>query len=544
MSTTSRRSASAATVLVFTSPASPPTAASFPTPTPLHHSKKMYWAQLFEHNNQTYIIGTSDDMSGAGNLVLSMCLSSPCDGASWSPPTVLYDNATYHCAPTPVAQSGGYLYRAFEYEQETGGDLAVVVLRAEATGACGANLTSRACWVMSNGLSYPHALGPGRYWEEANAVAVDGGGIKVVVRLDKPDCSSLDTCNGAALAVLDTATMTLRYDKHVKMPTGCNKFAIRRSPRDGYYYALVNPVTGAVTTMVMGEGGELREESAYTCGQRNVVKLARSRDLEDWTGEGCGGGVGWRAVSEGTRAGGCRLSSVVCRLLSFFGRCPPRLADCSAMCTECGTILEDDTGLAFNFSMSVAYTGLQYIDFRFDGPDIIAMVRYARIWWRGYCLSCGRHMSHPSDFSLSLAAAALLLTAAAPVSFSEEWRARGVPWLLARVAQPLVLLLTLFCAALLPCRLPREHDVPRRQSRPHLCRAQLHAVRRRTKDVGRGRSTRGRLSLASLWEVHSVRSQYIFTVRLGRNVYGDERRESEIDCKKGCARTTRTKQDN
>jgi hypothetical protein len=241
----------------------------------------MYWAQLFELNGRTYIIGTSDDMSGAGNLVLSMCASSPCNGTQWSAPTVLYDNATYHSAPTPVVQSGNHLYRAFEYQADT--DLAVVVLRADATGACGTNLTDRSCWVMSTGLRYPHAIGPGRYWEEANAVVVDGK-VRVMVRLDKPDCSSLQTCNGAALASLDTATMTLTFDQHVAMPTGCNKFAIRQSPLDGYFYSLVNPVTGAVTEMVMGEGMELVEQTSYRCGQRNIVKLVRSRDLEEWTG--------------------------------------------------------------------------------------------------------------------------------------------------------------------------------------------------------------------------------------------------------------------
>jgi hypothetical protein len=47
----------------------------------------------------------------------------------------------------------------------------------------------------------------------------------------------------------------------------------------------------------------------------------------------------------------------------------------SSRAADCGTVLEDDTGLAFNFTMSVLYTGLQYTDFAFDGPDIIAMVR-------------------------------------------------------------------------------------------------------------------------------------------------------------------------
>lgn len=73
----------------------------------------LYWAQLFEHRGRAYLIGTTH---GSSNITISRCLSSPCDGRQWSPATVLYANATYHCAPTPVVDGNdGYLYRAFDY---------------------------------------------------------------------------------------------------------------------------------------------------------------------------------------------------------------------------------------------------------------------------------------------------------------------------------------------------------------------------------------------------------------------------------------------
>ena len=149
------------------------------------------------------------------------------------------------------------------------------MLRAVATGDCGADLTQPTCWQMSNGVLYPHSPENGRDWEEAGAIATQDG-IAAMVRLDSPlmpgVCTSLQDCNRAALLKYDTATTTLSYDRDVPLPTGCNKFAVRRSPVDGLFYSLVNPIT------------RLPMVEEVRCGQRNYVKLARSHDLVTWTG--------------------------------------------------------------------------------------------------------------------------------------------------------------------------------------------------------------------------------------------------------------------
>lgn len=108
----------------------------------------MYWAQLFSHGEQVYIIGTSNDMTTAADIVISRCLSSPCDGSQWSESVAIFKgNVThsFHCAPTPVVEKQGTLYRAFEVDISNvpQGNLAVIML--EGNGAC-SDLTLASCW--------------------------------------------------------------------------------------------------------------------------------------------------------------------------------------------------------------------------------------------------------------------------------------------------------------------------------------------------------------------------------------------------------------
>ena len=63
----------------------------------------MYWAQLFGVNGTTYIIGTSSDATGKGDLVISRCVTQPCDGGEWTTPSVLFEGTAeraFHTAPS------------------------------------------------------------------------------------------------------------------------------------------------------------------------------------------------------------------------------------------------------------------------------------------------------------------------------------------------------------------------------------------------------------------------------------------------------------
>eukprot|EP00730_Choanoeca_flexa_P015376 TRINITY_DN7050_c0_g1_i1.p1 TRINITY_DN7050_c0_g1~~TRINITY_DN7050_c0_g1_i1.p1 ORF type:complete len:404 (+),score=64.98 TRINITY_DN7050_c0_g1_i1:2-1213(+) len=286
---------------------------------PVANVTPMYWAQLFMVGENVYITGTSGDTKAS--WMISKCLSTPCDGRDWSDPTVLFSNTehtSYHCAPTPVVNVNNMIYRAMEKaDGSKPGTLGVTVISADTS----CDLLDPSCWKMSNSLFMePSWVNMTSFsttsWEEAGIVDNAQGGLHVMVRLDAPldGCQTLAECNRAALLDYDKAANQLSFRQIVSFPSSCNKFAVKRGP-DNRYYALTNPVIKApVSAWAHG-----------SCLQRNTVVLTVSDDLVHWK--------------------------------------------------TCDTVLYDDTGLALNDSF--VYTGLQYIDWSFDGADIVAAVRAA-----------------------------------------------------------------------------------------------------------------------------------------------------------------------
>eukprot|EP00045_Choanoeca_perplexa_P016044 m.211633 g.211633 ORF g.211633 m.211633 type:complete len:403 (-) comp17151_c0_seq13:2774-3982(-) len=286
---------------------------------PVANITPMYWAQLFMVNGTTYISGTSGDT--LGDWVISKCQTKPCDGKAWTTPTVLFPKTAttgYHCAPTPVVKVQNTLFRAMEaWDKSQSGEFGVTVISVDA--AC--NLLQPSCWRMSNSLYMkPGWVNMTKFtsnaWEESNIIDDKDGNLFVMVRLDQPldGCLTLETCNRAALCSFDPLANTVSFKQIVQFPSSCNKFAIKRGP-DNRFYSLTNPVTKAPIANYGNHG----------CLQRNNVVLTVSDDLIHWH--------------------------------------------------VCATVLYDDTGLAMNDSF--IYTGLQYIDWSFDGNDIVAAVRSA-----------------------------------------------------------------------------------------------------------------------------------------------------------------------
>eukprot|EP00730_Choanoeca_flexa_P015378 TRINITY_DN7050_c0_g2_i2.p1 TRINITY_DN7050_c0_g2~~TRINITY_DN7050_c0_g2_i2.p1 ORF type:complete len:238 (+),score=6.33 TRINITY_DN7050_c0_g2_i2:22-735(+) len=120
---------------------------------PVANVTPMYWGQLFNVGNTTYIMGTSGDTKG--DWVISRCLSSPCNGAEWSKPAILFPKTStvgYHCAPTPVVNVDGTLYRAIEkWDTSQPGNFGVTILSSK--DSC--DLLSSTCWTVHN-LTYLH----------------------------------------------------------------------------------------------------------------------------------------------------------------------------------------------------------------------------------------------------------------------------------------------------------------------------------------------------------------------------------------------------
>ena len=256
----------------------------------------MYWAQLFINdgvpNAAVYLIGTSDDMSGSGDIVISRCIGTAadfCSGTNWTKPVSLFQgNRTvkYHAAPTPVVTGYNALYqairlRAFDVVQLPSGRMSVVMLSVFAQCP---DLTEVSCWRMSDSMPFdpswlpwaPQGHSRGFEWEEAGAIVDAAGNVSVMVRLDRvlDGCADLSACNQAVLLQYDIGTNSLAFNTLVAFPSGSNKFKIARRPAVGStndFYALTNPVTQVPVA-----------EFPPGTGQRSLLLLAHSTDLHTW----------------------------------------------------------------------------------------------------------------------------------------------------------------------------------------------------------------------------------------------------------------------
>lgn len=321
----------------------------------------MYWATLFTRPGDAavYLLGTSDDGNAGAptGVVLSQSLD---DGATWSPVTVLFrDSSSFSTGPTPVLLWAGRLWRAFEHNRGAwGSGYAALVVSAPADAP---NLLDAAAWTRSGELLFSAVAGlvpsswnahtafpvrPGYGWLEGNAVQpVDAavGGVHILLRVN-----SLPSANKAALLLVANASAAPTFVEWVDFPGGMSKFTVRYDARSKLYVTLANevananvslpPTCGPVTLPANGaplpccgflEACESAPNSVASCvwchgNSRNTLALAVAPAP----------GGPWRSVS---------------------------------------TLLWDDTGVpAF---ISELGTGFQYVDFQFDGDDILALVR-------------------------------------------------------------------------------------------------------------------------------------------------------------------------
>jgi hypothetical protein len=283
----------------------------------------MYWANLFTVGDDLFLLGVSaGDHSVTRSIVLSRSPAAS-NGTIWSNPAVLFPadekaGVSYHCAPTPsLIASDGRLYRAFE---RTPAEAAIVVRTKEALSKIGADGVMLADnwettpYVRLEPSMIPPDWGPVRYgWQEGNAVEGPDGTIYDILRIDGQNEKAYN--KAAVLKVGNTGSnFSLQFHKMIDFPSTSSKFVIRRSSSDGLYYSLATDVTpGAV--------------SSGTIGARNHLVLAVS------------------------------------------GKDPV-----SSKWTVCKTLLLDDTGFATPAD-SARFTGFHYVDWVFDGDDIVYAIR-------------------------------------------------------------------------------------------------------------------------------------------------------------------------
>ena len=306
--------------------------------TNITHIMNCYWSSLFTHRGATYIFGASQQY---GSIVIRR---SDDGGFTWTHPADsqsgwLFSGGyhrtppNYHSAPVPVVEHEGRLYKTFEdcdpMEWGVGFQASVVSAPADA------DLLDAANWTMSNRILFnpdwlpdawhkDEAASPG--WREGNIVVAPDGQLWNIMTFE---AGSIIDEVATRLRIADEGK-TLSFDPatgYMPFPGSKAKFVIRRDPVTGMYLSLVNTLTDADTLREM-HSGSLRgagHRQKHPMRQRNVMCLTASDDL--WN---------WRVVK---------------------------------------TLMRDDTGL--EGASSILLTGFQYVDWQFDGDDLIYVVRVA-----------------------------------------------------------------------------------------------------------------------------------------------------------------------
>jgi hypothetical protein len=226
-----------------------------------------FWSSLFVHRGAVYLLGTSKqdgDMVIRRSVDNGFSWTQPLDGASGR----LRSDARYHCAPVPVIEHEGRLWRAFEDIMGPGGwgsNFRALMMSIPVD----ADLLVATNWVESNRLGRDPTWLDSKFggWLEGNAVVTPDDKIVNVLRADFRDPDE----KAAIIEVsLDGRTATFDANRgFVRFPGGCKKFTLRMDPRGGGYWALSNVIPASQ------RGGNVERT-------RNTLALLHSTDLRVW----------------------------------------------------------------------------------------------------------------------------------------------------------------------------------------------------------------------------------------------------------------------
>ena len=231
-----------------------------------------FWSNLFAHQGALYLLGCSQQY---GSIVIRR---SDDGGDTWTHPGdatsgLLFEGGSrrepsnYHCAPMPVLEVNGRLYRAFEDCDPCvwGSGFRSAVISADTD----ADLLDAHSWSMSNKLRFDpdwaldawNAECPG--WLEGNVVQAPDGRLVNILRVN-----STPAVDVAAMVEVGDDGTEVAFDPQsgfINLPGGMTKFSIRRDPRTGIYVTLSNNNT-----------------DPSVASQRNVLSLHASEDLRHW----------------------------------------------------------------------------------------------------------------------------------------------------------------------------------------------------------------------------------------------------------------------
>jgi hypothetical protein len=240
--------------------------------TPVAVIQGAFWSTLFVHRGALYLLGVNRQY---GDVVIRR---SNDGGHTWTTPGsastgLLAGGGQYHCAPMPVIEHGGRLWRAMERRDPASG-WAPNFRSGMMSAPAGADLLDAAQWTFSNLLPGQSAWLGGEFggWLEGNAVVDPAGNLVNLLRVDHPGHPEK-----AALLSVSTGGLTTSFDPatgFVEMPGGAKKFAIRHDPVSHRYWSLANRVPADF------------QADRHPASTRNTVSLVSSADLRAWTDHG------------------------------------------------------------------------------------------------------------------------------------------------------------------------------------------------------------------------------------------------------------------
>jgi hypothetical protein len=245
-----------------------------------------HWSTLFTHHDALWLIGVS---TKSGHIQIRRSTDG---GRTWTTPGdgksgVLATDGKFHCGPTPVVIHGGRVWRAFEQFAPTGNAriFSAFMLSAPAD----ADLLDAASWTRSRAIAcqreWLNVRTPS--WLEGNAVVTPSGALVDILRVESHPAAGASwemPCAARSIPRFEVAAMLevsadgreARFEPargFVHFIGSESKFTIRYDPVSRCYWSLANKITNR-------RSGEDWEHSPHH--QRNVIALTSSADLRDW----------------------------------------------------------------------------------------------------------------------------------------------------------------------------------------------------------------------------------------------------------------------